>query len=215
MDFNTIFLLIWRTLFSYIFLIVILKVMGKREMSQVGIFDLVIFLILSELFSFGLNEVDEPILHFVVPIIVIVILEILSAFLSLKSKNIRKFFEGDLSYIIYKGEINYQNMKKNRYNLDDLMLQLRCKDIQSPQEIEYAILEGNGILNIIKKKDLIVNHPEPLIKDGKLIEKVKDELNLTLDDVYALLSKKGYKSIEDIFFAQVLISDFFVVPFKK
>ena len=97
MDFYTIFLLIWRTLFSYIFLIVILKVMGKREMSQVGIFDLVIFLILSELFSFGLNEVDEPILHFVVPIIVIVILEILSAFLSLKSKNIRKFFEGDLS----------------------------------------------------------------------------------------------------------------------
>ena len=189
MSFYEIIILISKTIFSYIFLLIILKIMGKREMSQVSIFDLVIFLIMSELFSLALNDIDSSILHFVIPVIIIVILELVSAFISMKSIKVRNFLEGKVSFIIYKGEIDYLEMKKNRFNISDLMLQLRNKDIQSPIEVEFAILEGNGILNIIKKKDLLVEYPDPLIIDGKVNEEALKKLSLNESFLYSELSK--------------------------
>lgn len=215
MDFNQIMILIGRTVFSYVFLLIILKLMGKRELSQVSIFDVVIFLIMSELFSLAINDPSASLWHFVIPIIIIVLLEISSALLSLKSHKIRKFLEGKTSFIIYKGEVNYQIMKKNRYNIPDLMLQLRNKDIQSPAEVEYAILEGNGNLNVIKKQDLVVEYPDPLIIDGKINQDALKVLNLDENFVYSNISKLGYTSPSQIFFCQWLKSGFFVVPFKE
>lgn len=215
MDFNQILILIGRTIFSYVFLLIILKLMGKRELSQVSIFDVVIFLIMSELFSLAINDPSASLLHFVIPIVVIVILEISSALVSLKSHKVRKFLEGKTSFIIYKGEVNYQTMKKNRYNIPDLMLQLRNKDIQSPSEVEFAILEGNGNLNVIKKQDLIVEYPDPLIIDGKINQDALKILKQDENFVYSNISKLGYTSPSQIFFCQWLKSGFFVVPFKE
>lgn len=215
MNIYDIFILIFRSVFSYIFLLIILKAMGKRELSQVSIFDIVIFLIMSELFSLALNDPHASILHFIIPVIVIAILEFISSLLSLKYIKIRKFLEGKISFIIYKGEIDFKTMKKNRYNIPDLMLQLRNKDIQSPIEVEYAILEGNGNLNIIKKQDLIVQYPEPLIIDGKINYDALNMLKLDETYIYALIAKKGYTSPQQIFFGQLLIDGFFIVPFEK
>lgn len=215
MALDDIITLIIRTIFSYVFLLIILKVMGKRELSQVSIFDVVIFLIMSELFSLALNDPDASILHFIIPVIVIAILELISSLLSLKIIKIRKFLEGKISFIIYKGEIDFKTMKKNRYNIPDLMLQLRNKDIQSPIEVEYAILEGNGNLNIIKKQDLIVEYPDPLIIDGKINYDALKKLNLDETFIYSLLAKNGYTSPQQIFFGQLLTNGFFIVPFEK
>lgn len=215
MALDDIITLIIRTIFSYIFLLIILKVMGKRELSQVSIFDVVIFLIMSELFSLALNDPDASILHFIIPVIVIAILELISSLLSLKFIKIRKFLEGKISFIIYKGEIDFKTMKKNRYNIPDLMLQLRNKDIQSPIEVEYAILEGNGNLNIIKKQDLIVEYPDPLIIDGKINYDALKKLNLDETFICSLLAKNGYTSPQQIFFGQLLTNGFFIVPFEK
>ena len=193
MALDDIITLIIRTIFSYIFLLIILKVMGKRELSQVSIFDVVIFLIMSELFSLALNDPDASILHFIIPVIVIAILELISSLVSLKFIKIRKFLEGKISFIIYKGEIDFKTMKKNRYNIPDLMLQLRNKDIQSPIEVEYAILEGNGKINYDALK----------------------KLNLDETFIYSLLAKNGYTSPQQIFFGQLLTNGFFIVPFEK
>lgn len=214
MSFYEIIILISKTIFSYIFLLIILKIMGKREMSQVSIFDLVIFLIMSELFSLALNDIDSSILHFVIPVIIIVILELVSAFISMKSIKVRNFLEGKVSFIIYKGEIDYLEMKKNRFNISDLMLQLRNKDIQSPIEVEFAILEGNGILNVIKKKDLLVEYPDPLIINGKVNDEALKKLSLNENFLYSELSKLNYTSPSQIFFAQYLKNGLFIVPFK-
>ena len=215
MNFNEIFILILKTIFAYVFLLIILKIMGKRELSQVSIFDVVIFLIMSELFSLALNDPKSSILHFVIPVIVIVVLEIISALLSLKIPKVRRFLEGKIQYIIFKGEIDYKAMKKNRYNIHDLMLQLRNKDIQSPIEVEYAILEGNGNLNIIKKKDLLIEYPEPLIIDGKINEEGLKMINKDENFILSAISKLGYHKIEEIFFAQLLVDGLFIVPFEK
>lgn len=214
MNFFDILILIGKTLFSYFFLLIILKFMGKRELSQVSIFDVVIFLIMSELFSLALNDPKTSLLHFIVPVLVIVVLEIISAIVSLKNKRIRKFLEGTTQYIIYNGKINYQVLKKNRYNINDLMLQLRNKEIQSPLEVEFAILEGNGNLNIIKKQDAIVLFPEPLIVDGKINYEALNILQYNENNLLADLSKQGFNSPEQIFFAQMLKQGLYVIPFE-
>jgi len=169
---------------------------------------------MSELFSLALNDPKTSLLHFIVPVLVIVVLEIISAIVSLKNKRIRKFLEGTTQYIIYNGKINYQVLKKNRYNINDLMLQLRNKEIQSPLEVEFAILEGNGNLNIIKKQDAIVLFPEPLIVDGKINYEALNILQYNENNLLADLSKQGFNSPEQIFFAQMLKQGLYVIPFE-
>lgn len=215
MDFIEIVNLIFKTIFSYLFLLTILKVMGKRELSQISIFDVVIFLIMSELFSLAIESKGNSILRFVIPIMVIVVLELITAFLSLKSIIIRKFFEGKSSFLIYKGKIDISEMKKNRYNISDLMLQLRNKDIQSPLEVEFAILEGNGNLNIIKKDNIIIEFPDPIIIDGKINSDALKKINKSEKDIENMIISEGYKNINEIFFCQILKNGLYIVPFKK
>lgn len=215
MDIISILLLIGKTIFSYIFLMIILKIMGKRELSQISMFDVVIFLIMSELFSLALNDKDSSLMQFIVPIIVIVILELVSAFLSLKSYRIRRFFEGEPTFLIYNGEIDYKAMKKNNYNISNLMIQLRNNNVQSPIEVSFAILEGNGILNIIKKDEQLVLYPDPIIMDGKLNKIALKNMDLKEEDVLLMIAKNNYHSYEEIFFAQLLVDGIYIVPFKS
>ena len=214
MDIISILLLIGKTIFSYIFLMIILKIMGKRELSQISMFDVVIFLIMSELFSLALNDKDSSLMQFIVPIIVIVILELVSAFLSLKSYRIRRFFEGEPTFLIYNGEIDYKAMKKNNYNISNLMIQLRNNNVQSPIEVSFAILEGNGILNIIKKDEQLVLYPDPIIMDGKLNKIALKNMDLKEEDVLLMIAKNNYHNYEEIFFTQLLVDGIYIVPFK-
>lgn len=215
MDIISILLLIGKTIFSYIFLMIILKIMGKRELSQISMFDVVIFLIMSELFSLALNDKDSSLMQFIVPIIVIVILELVSAFLSLKSYRIRRFFEGEPTFLIYNGEIDYKAMKKNNYNISNLMIQLRNNNVQSPIEVSFAILEGNGILNIIKKDEQLVRYPDPIIMDGKLNTIALKKMDLKEEDVLLMIAKNNYHNYDEIFFAQLLVDGIYIVPFKS
>ncbi len=188
-----------KTLIFYFFLLLILKIMGKREIGKVSTFDIVVFFVISELFSLSLNDPNGSILHSVIPITIIVILQLLTAFLALKIPSIRMFMEGELTFIIYKGKINIKEMKKQRYNIDDLMSQLRLKSIQYPSEVEFAILEDNGTLNIIKKSDCTLKDPSPLISDGVVNKSVLKRLNLSKNLLIDMLNKEGYYNLKDIF----------------
>ena len=114
----------YRTIFLYFFLLFILRIMGKREIGNLSSFDIVVFFVISELFSLSLNDLSNSILHSILPILIIVTLQIATAFLSLKSKKIREVAEGKQTYIIYKGKIDINAMKKERYSIDDLMSQI-------------------------------------------------------------------------------------------
>lgn len=188
-----------KTLIFYFFLLFILKMMGKREIGKVSTFDIVVFFVISELFSLSLNDPNGSILHSIIPITIIVILQLLTAFLSLKIPAIRNVMEGKLTFIIYKGKINIKEMKKQRYNIDDLMSQLRLKEIQYPSEVEFAILEDNGVLNIIKKSDCTLKDPSPLISDGVVNKSVLKRLKMSKSRLIDLLNKDGFYNISDIF----------------
>lgn len=215
MSLEEIFHLSYKTLICYGFLILILKFMGKREIGKLSTFDIVVFFVISELFSLSLNEPKASILHSLIPISIIVVLQILTAFISLKNRKFRKKMEGYPTFLIYNGEINITEMKKNRYNIDDLLLQLRMKDVQTPDEVQFAILENNGELNVILKEDNLLLDPLPVIEDGEVNEKTLNRLNMTKEDLYKIIFQEGYTKFEEIFILILKENGVFLLPYEK
>ena len=215
MSLEEIFHLSYKTLICYGFLILILKFMGKREIGKLSTFDIVVFFVISELFSLSLNEPKASILHSLIPISIIVILQILTAFISLKNRKFRKKMEGYPTFLIYNGEINITEMKKNRYNIDDLLLQLRMKDVQTPDEVQFAILENNGELNVIIKEDNLLLDPLPVIEDGEVNEKTLNRLNMTKEDLYKIIFQEGYTKFEEIFILILKENGVFLLFYEK
>lgn len=176
-----------RTCAGYFILLLMLKIMGKREIGQLSLFDLIILLSIADIMIIGIENYNLNYWYVVLPIILLTFLQKLIAYVILKSKKLRKVFDGDESIIIYKGKINIKEMKKLCYNFDDLLSQLRQKDIRTLEEVEYAVLENSGRLSVFKYSDTNC-FPLPIIVSGeietkylKLINKdikwVQNELN--------------------------------------
>ncbi len=195
-----------KTIFFYFFILISYRIMGKREIGQLGTTDLIVSILIAELVAISIENFNDTILNTVIPITVLVILEVILAYLSIKSKKVRYFLDGKPSLIISNGKINYKEMVKSRYSIDDLLFQLRQNSIKSIEEIEYAFLEPNGKLsifpyNLLKLKS---SYPMALIIDGAIqndtlinINKSKDWLlkelqqsNLGLSEIFYAFYKK-------------------------
>lgn len=215
MTFTEIFQIIYKTILCYFFILFCLKIMGKREIGEISAFDIVVFFIISELFSLSLNEPEHSILRSIIPVSIIVLLQLVTALISLYVPKFRSLMEGKKSYLIYKGVIQQNEMKRQRYTIEDLMAQLRMKEIQTPQDVEYAILENNGELTIIKKDNCIMLSPDPLIMDGKINKTVL--ARITKDEVWLVeeLKKLGFIDVSKLFLVLYLKNGLYVVPFKK
>ena len=120
-------IVIIRTIFFYLFIFLIYRIMGKREVGQLSITDLVVSLLIAELTVISIEDYEKSMLYSLIPIIVLVLLQCILSYLSLKKPKFRIFLEGNPSVIIKGGKINYNEMLKQRYNLDDLLVQLRDK----------------------------------------------------------------------------------------
>ena len=141
-----------KTVFFYFFIILAYRIMGKREVGQLGVIDLIVSILIAEMVAISIENYEQTLLKTVIPIGVLVILEIVLAYLSTKSRKIRNFLGGKPSLIICDGKLNYSEMAKLRYSLDDLLVQLRQNGNKSIEEIEYALLESNyNTLTEIKK----------------------------------------------------------------
>ena len=188
-----------KTILFLFVVIIILKIMGKRELGQLNTFDIVIFFMISELFSLSIDEPHENVFQTLLPIMIIFVVQILMSIVVLKSNKIRKIIEENPSFIINNGVIDQRKMKKLRYNIDDLCEQVRMQGVDNLKDVEYAVLESNGNLSVIKKGEENSKIPFPLIKDGvidyislKIIKKDKEWLINKLKD-------KGYVDIKQIF----------------
>jgi len=198
-------IVIFKTLFIYVLVAMIFRVMGKREVGQLGTFDLVVFILIAELVALALEHKDGFLIN-LVPVIILVLLQIVISKMSLKSVKFRNFVDGKPVIIIKNGIVNFKNMVEQRYTLDDLLLQLREKDVRSLDEVDYAILETNGKLSVFKKDDKDKKtYPLPIILDGKVefdnlyaIGKTKTwllntliEKNISANDVFYAFTKNG------------------------
>jgi len=164
------FSVVIRTLFFYIFITISYRLMGKREIGQLGVIDLIVSILMAELVAISIENTEDPMYLTIIPLSILVFLEIVIAYISVKNQKIRILLEGKPSLIISNGTINYHEMIKQRYTLNDLLLQLRQKEIKDISQVEYAFLESNGKLSIFKYKPFQMrgNYPMPVILDGKI-----------------------------------------------
>ncbi|WP_237087022.1 DUF421 domain-containing protein [Paenibacillus ihbetae] len=144
-------ILILRTILMYAVIFVTMRIMGKREIGKLSIFDLAISIMIAEIATVVLEDVNKPIWEGLAPIIVLVGIQVGLAYLGLKFRKIRLLADGRPSILVSKGKLHRKEMARLRYNLDDLMQQLRGKDIDSLADVEFAILETTGQLTIIPK----------------------------------------------------------------
>lgn len=159
-----------RTLFFYFFILLCYRIMGKREIAQLSISDLTISILIAELVAISIENRDDQTILTILPIILLVGLEVLLAYLQLKFNSLRVFLDGKPSLIIDKGKLNIKEMIKQRYSVDDLLLALRGNNIKNINDVSYALLETNGKLSIFKK-DILGNcgdYPLPLVIDGRV-----------------------------------------------
>nr|WP_232337155.1 DUF421 domain-containing protein [Lysinibacillus timonensis] len=198
MDMNIYIDILLRTVFLYILVLIVFRLMGKREVGELSIMDLVVFVLIAECVAFSLDDMDKPIFETIFPIIVLLAIQYLNSLLSLKSKKVRDMIDGDPSLIVRDGVINEIEMRKQRYNLDDLFQQLREERIPSVKDIAYAYLEPSGKLSIFLKDDdpLVL----PLIIDGDVIEKHLTMIDKDKSWFYETLKSKGYTNPDDIFY---------------
>lgn len=163
------FTIIFRTLFFYFFIVFVYRIMGKREVGQLGIIDLIVSVLIAEVVAISLDNTKDSIFLAIIPIILLVLCQIGMAFLSLNKKSVREMFDGKPSVIINNGKIMIKEMLKQRYNLDDLLTQLREENFKSLSEVDYAILETSGKLSVFKKENSKkTTFPLPLIVEGQI-----------------------------------------------
>lgn len=196
------FIVLFRAVFFYFFVLISYRIMGKREIGQLGVIDLIVSILIAELVAISIEEFDQPMVLTILPIAMLVVLEVIFAFISIKSRRFRTIFDGKPSLIIVNGKINYKEMVKQRYSLDDLLVSLRQKEIRDIEMVEYAFLEPNGELSVFKYNFFKMHSPYPvaLILDGVLQKNVLKHIKKTENWVVDELAKKNLL-IKDIFYA--------------
>ena len=191
-----------RTIFFYYFITFSYRIMGKREVGQLGIIDFIISMLISQIVAISIENYKDSIFLAVIPIVILVILEIIMSILSMKSRTFNKIIGGKPTSIIYKGKILYKNLISQRYSLDDLLIELRKKGIVSIDDVEYAFLEPSGDLSIFPYKPFKIkgDFPLPIIIESKIQKENLKYINKSVNWINIILEKNNI-NLKDIFYA--------------
>lgn len=197
------FVTLIRTVILYIFAIVSIRVMGKRQIGELQPSDLVITLLISQIISIPIQDTDIPLVNTIIPILLLVGFEILTSVFNMKSIKFRSFMQGHPVVIIDNGKINQKMLKDLRFTLDDLLESLRQKDVFDIAQVQYAIVETNGQLSVLLKpehdtvtrEDLSLTlEPQgykcPVIIDGEIVSQDFQICNMTTSKIEKVLNKK-------------------------
>ena len=140
-----------RVLLIYFLLLLAMRIMGKREIGQLSNLDFIVAIVVAELATLPLTDRNLSLQHSVVPVLILTALQVLVSMICLKSNRFRRFLYGKPNLLIADGKLQMQEMRKARYNIDDLLSQLRQKDVFDVAEVEYAVLETSGELTVQMK----------------------------------------------------------------
>lgn len=190
--------------------------MGKREIGKLSVFDFVVSVMIAELSTTPMEDTKIPMYHAFVSVASLVLLQLIVAYVSLKSHRFRHMVEGEPTVLIEHGEIKDQAMRRIRYSMHDLLMQLREKGYANVADVEFAILETSGQLSAfprsegrpITAEDLgmpvqPIKVPMPLIVDGQPNDKTLKTLGRDREWLRDMVKRRGYGSIEDVFYASV------------
>lgn len=206
-----------RTLILYASVTAAVRIMGKRQIGEMQPSELVVAIMISDLASVPMQAVDIPLLSGIIPVFTLIVAEVFAAFLSLKSKAIRRIIAGEPSVVIRGGRIDEKELVRQRFNLNDLLEQLRISGYPDISQVEIAVLETNGQLSIIPKaearnvtvKDLNLKNAEKetipfmLISDGKINKAELKRSGKSEKWLNQELKKKKISSVKDVFVASL------------
>lgn len=188
-----------RSIILYAVVLVVMRLMGKREIGQLQPFELAIAIMIADLASIPMTETGIPITRGIIPILGLLVVHLIISFINLKSVNARKVICGKPRILIYRGKIDEDALIKERFTINELEERLRDKDVFNIGDVEYAILETSGQVTVIQKPNKRTTTPEDfgmepeyegipydLVVDGKVMDK-----NLTaIGRNYAWLRKE-------------------------
>lgn len=206
-------IMVARTVLLYVVVLIIFRVMGKREIGELSILDLVVFIMIAEMAVMAIENPKDPLLYSILPMLTLLIIQIGLAIWSLKSNRMRNFIDGKPSIIIENGKINEHEMKRQRYNFNDLLVQLRDKNIKNVADVEFAILESSGRLSVFEKDQQSGkkgNLNLPFIIDGIIQEEHLLHEHQTTEWLKTELAKLGYSNLDKISYCSYDNGKFFI-----
>ena len=193
-----------RSIILYVLVIFAVRLMGKRQLGELQPSELVITILVSNIATLPIEDVNIPVIVGATPILVLVCFEVIVSWLSLRFPRLRKLISGSPKIIIRGGCIERDIMRELRFSVDDLMTALRSKDIFDLSEVQFAVVETTGSVSVMKKppldtparRDLKIaaecgDPPVLIISDGHFIPKAMEHLKLSRSSVEALLGGLG------------------------
>ena len=220
--------MLYETIFGITALFILTRFVGKTEIAELTPFDFIAAIVLGELVGNALFDKEAGILDIGFVIIIWGLIIYIIEMITQKFKGSRFLLEGKPSLIIHKGDLVYEEMRKNRMDINEILQLLRMKDVFALQEVEYAVLETNGELSVLKKaayqtpnkRELNVAPTEPqiampLITDGEMIKDNLAEANITEEWLHDELTRQDFV-LHQVFYAEWLEGKkMFVLPYKK
>ncbi len=195
------FLIFLRVLIIYFTVLVFLRLMGKRQIGEMQPYELVITLIIADLATLPMSDTNIPLLNGILPLAILVLIHYLITFITRKSIFFRRIISGKPVVVISPKGIEYQTLKDLNMNIDDLIESLRQCNYYNFDQVLYAIIETNGKMSVVPvssvapatAEDVKVNNPPAqlphiLISDGKLIKNELKQINLSQDELNAIIS---------------------------
>lgn len=218
-----------RTLILYSIVILSLRIMGKRQLGELQPSELVVAIMISDLASIPMESVEIPLFSGIVPVLTLLIAEVVTSQLSLKSKTVRKFLSGEPSMVIYNGHINEGEMRRMRFNLNDLMEELRLNNCPNIADVEVAVIETSGKLSVIPKTEARAvtvgdmtsstvskgGLPYMLVADGRLNKYELMRSGKTAGWLENELKKRNINGVRDVFVASLDMDDKLFVQLKE
>ncbi len=171
-----------RAIFLYIIVLIVMRLMGKREIGQLQPFELAISIMIADLASIPMADSGIPITNGIIPILGLLVMHLIISVINIKSIKAREIICGKPSILIYRGKIDEKVLKKERFTINELQERLRGNNVVNIGDVEYAILETNGQVTVIQKPNKRITTPEDfdimpeyegipydLVVDGKIM----------------------------------------------
>ncbi|AFK85053.1 MULTISPECIES: YetF domain-containing protein [Thermoanaerobacterium] len=209
-------IIFFRTLILYFLVVIVMRIMGKQQIGQLQPYELVVAIMIADLVAVPMQNKGIPLLTGIIPILTLLISQLFLSYVSMKSLHGREIICGKPTILIDKGKILTKELQKERYNINDLLEELRVMGYPNIADVEYAILETNGCLSVIPKVDkrpvtpndlnLTPQYeglPLPLIIDGKIIEKNMKMANVDMNWLNEQLKMWNISSIDNVILASL------------
>lgn len=205
-----------QTILAFFAILMFTRLLGKQQVAQLTYYDYINGITFGSIAGVMATDVAQRTRQHLIGLILFAFLTFLMSYISMKSRPARKVLEGEPSIVVFEGKILEDNLRKMRYNIDDLISQLRQKDVFNISDVKYAILEPNGSMSVLKKadtqpltpKDMNITPqqqslPSELIVDGQIIYQNLQQNNLDGKWLMGILASQNIHSVKDVAYATI------------